>query len=297
MLTPNPRQLLQVAVLAIASAAGCASEQLPAARQPQPLQATLDLSHFVRAERLSVNTDQHQHFYAELSQEEGVLQLRELARVSPVEESFVLVHAGRHSVWFEIGEREGLFRSDPANGIEMVLEELRHARFPSPQISLYHLHTQAVFEEISLHAPLIDVNLHARHGMRVSYPPELQLIPSPSDLVMHVKLEETIRHYATTKPGATMAGDYVVTPNGIFSVGVQPDLHDYTLLQASISGGFGYTVPSMTRTFALALLRAGSDSMQRAQTIGTPASVDLRLDDVLHYCQELGIIIRYQPFH
>jgi len=267
----------------------------PRHRQPRARQAALDLSHFVRTSHLFVNTDQHRHFYAELPQEEGVRQLRGLARASSVEESFVHVYTGRRSVWFEIGEREGPFRSDPSHGIEMVLEELRHVRFPDPQISLYHLHTQAGFEEASLYAPIIDVNLHARHGMNVRYPPELQLLPSPNDLVVHVKLEDTIQRYASTKQGAAMAGDYVVTPNGIFSVGVQRDLLDYTMLQASIAG-FGFAVRSMTRTLALAMLRAGSDSMQRAQTIGTPASIELRLDDVLGYCQQLGIDVKYRPF-
>gem|GEM_PF-6824403 len=299
MLTPTPRQLLQAAVFAAICVADCASRQLPEARQPRSRpaqQAALGLSHFVRTSHLFVNTDQHRHFYAALSPDEGLRQLHELARNSSVEESFVHVQTGRHSVWFEVGEREGPIRSDPSRGIEMVLEELQHSRFPSPQISFYHLHTQAAFEEISLYAPLIDVNLHARHGMTVRYSPDLQLLPSPNDLVIHAKLEDAVRRYAATKPGATMVGDYVVAPDGIFSMGIQQDLQEYTMLQASI-GGFGFAVMGMTRTVALALLRAGSDSMQRAQTIGTPSSIELRLDDVLQYCGELGITIKYQPFH
>lgn len=294
MLTPTPRQLLQAAVFAAICVADCASGQHRETRQPRARQVALDLSHFVRASHLFVNTDQRRHFYTALPEEEGVRQLRGLAQSSSVEESFVHVSTGRRSIWFEIGEREGPFRSDPTHGIDMVLDELRGARFPDPQISLYHFHTQVALEEISLYAP-IDVNLNEQHGMRVSYPPELQLLPSPNDLVVHVKLEDAIQRYVATKPGATMTGDYVVTPNGVFSIGVQQDLHEYTLLQASI-GDFGSAVRSMTRTLALALLRAGSDSMQRAQMIGTPASIELRLDDVLGYCRQLGIDVKYRPF-
>lgn len=163
---------------------------------------------FKKADSLFVNTKPNEHYYVEASREEGLVQLRELAETSPLEESFYHVEDANNSYWLEVGIEE-----TPHS----VVDELFEVFFPKgtrPKITSYHIHPK-----LSLNRSLYSCD----NSGSIIFSDNILSIPSGHDIIRYIELKNI-------STNIEFKSSCVITPQGMWIFASDRQLEEKLLI-------------------------------------------------------------------